>query len=123
MSGELRSPAVELFFDRLPPGRIPDARQTDQLALIEQICLAVDGLPLAIELAAARHRAFSLTQIADQVRLDPAHCRRSAAAGLHHRHLRSAINGGTGCSPPPNRASIASWPWCPVRRRQLRLQP
>ena len=93
VAGELRSPAVELFLDRLPPGRVPDARQTDQLALIEQICVTVDGLPLAIELAAARHRAFSLTEIADQVRLDPSTLQALGRGGPdHHRTLRSAID-------------------------------
>lgn len=60
--------AVQLFVDRaneISPGYTP----TDQNAVaIAQICNRLDGIPLAIELAAARLRAFSLQQIA--ARLD-----------------------------------------------------
>ena len=47
------APAVELFLSR---ARAVDPRRdlTDERALIERICERLDGLPLAIELAAAR---------------------------------------------------------------------
>jgi predicted ATPase/DNA-binding SARP family transcriptional activator len=65
------SPARELFLERLAEAA-PERRLTaDDLACATTICAAVDGVPLAIELAAARSRAFSLPEIAAQVRADP----------------------------------------------------
>ncbi|HEU5486416.1 MAG TPA: BTAD domain-containing putative transcriptional regulator [Microlunatus sp.] len=63
-------PAVGLFVQRATAsGGVIDR---DDLPLVAEICIAVDGLPLAIELAAAQVRSFSLTEIADQVRADSA---------------------------------------------------
>ncbi|MEV6217094.1 BTAD domain-containing putative transcriptional regulator [Nocardia sp. NPDC051833] len=60
--------AVRLLFDRVRAGRAgwrPDA--ADRTAAHE-ICAMLDGLPLAIELAAARERAFGLPEIATHLR-------------------------------------------------------
>ncbi len=63
----LADEAVELFTDRARRAR-PDFRVTDDnAALITEICARLDGMPLAIELAAARVRALSLTQILDSL--------------------------------------------------------
>ncbi|RJQ80246.1 AfsR/SARP family transcriptional regulator [Pseudonocardiaceae bacterium YIM PH 21723] len=59
------SPTIELFRTR--------AREADRtvdlsdVAAIARICRRVDGLPLALELAAARVRALSVSQIADRL--------------------------------------------------------
>ncbi len=59
--------AVELFADRARRTR-PDFRVTDDnVALVTDICRRLDGMPLAIELAAARARALSLGQILDSL--------------------------------------------------------
>ncbi|MCV7312281.1 helix-turn-helix transcriptional regulator [Mycobacterium paraffinicum] len=59
--------AFELFVDRARRTR-PDFQPTeDNSAAIAEICLRLDGMPLAIELAAARTRALSLTQIVDSL--------------------------------------------------------
>ncbi len=61
------SPAVELL---LQCGRAANRRlagDADTIARLAQICRAVDGLPLAIELAAARLRALPAEQIAAQL--------------------------------------------------------
>lgn len=54
--------AVELFVDRARRAR-PDF-SADQVSAIREICRRLDGMPLAIELAAARVRALSLEEIA-----------------------------------------------------------
>jgi predicted ATPase/class 3 adenylate cyclase/DNA-binding CsgD family transcriptional regulator len=59
--------AVELFIDRAQRAR-PDLRLSDRDAeLVFDICRRLDGIPLAIELAAARIRALSLPQIVDSL--------------------------------------------------------
>ncbi|BBY04159.1 helix-turn-helix transcriptional regulator [Mycobacterium seoulense] len=61
--------ALELFVDRARRTR-PDFQLTERNSpAIAEICRRLDGMPLAIELAAARIRTLSLTQIVD---------------GLHH---------------------------------------
>jgi predicted ATPase/class 3 adenylate cyclase len=60
-------PAVELFLQRalqVRPDFVPDA---DGLAAIRRICAALDGLPLAIELAAARIRVLTPAQIEERL--------------------------------------------------------
>ncbi|WP_205876688.1 protein kinase domain-containing protein [Mycobacterium camsae] len=58
-------PAAELFLHRAR-GAVPNFRLTSHnVAAVAHICARVEGLPLAIELAAARLRAMSAQQIAD----------------------------------------------------------
>jgi predicted ATPase/DNA-binding SARP family transcriptional activator len=59
--------AVELFVDRaraVRPGFLPDGPASD---VIEDICRRLDGLPLAVELAAARLRALPLAILAERL--------------------------------------------------------
>jgi predicted ATPase/DNA-binding SARP family transcriptional activator len=87
------SEAVRLFTDRaqdaLPAFRITDANAS----VVAEICLRLDGIPLALELAAARAKSLSLAQIRD--RLDDAF-RVLATGGRtaipRHRTLRAAID-------------------------------
>jgi len=59
--------AVELFADRARLAQ-PDFTIThDSVATVAEICRRLDGMPLAIELAAARVRALSLTEILDSL--------------------------------------------------------
>jgi predicted ATPase/class 3 adenylate cyclase/DNA-binding CsgD family transcriptional regulator len=61
----LRDEALELFSDRARRARPGFAVTDDNVAVVGEICKRLDGLPLAIELAAARVRALSLTEILD----------------------------------------------------------
>ncbi|MFI1091716.1 AfsR/SARP family transcriptional regulator [Streptomyces sp. NPDC020917] len=65
----LASPAVRLFGERAAAVR-PDFDPAADAATAEavlRLCTALDGLPLAIELAAARLRSLSVSEIADRL--------------------------------------------------------
>jgi predicted ATPase/DNA-binding CsgD family transcriptional regulator len=66
----LADEAVELFTDRAQRARPGFAVTQENAGAVAEICRRLDGIPLAIELAAARLRAFSPAEI---------------AAGLHDR--------------------------------------
>ena len=59
--------AVQLFVARAQAAGAPLALSDDVLAVVSEICVRLDGLPLAIELAAARTRAFPIQQIASRL--------------------------------------------------------
>ena len=59
--------AVQLFIERAQAAGAPLALSDDVLAVVSDICVRLDGLPLAIELAAARTRAFPIQQIASRL--------------------------------------------------------
>lgn len=58
------SPAVGLFLDRARLADPSFAPTADDLEAIERVCVDLDGLPLAIELAAARIRTSSVPELA-----------------------------------------------------------
>src|SRR5690606_6169277 len=64
---DARSPGVELFVVRAaeasPGFRLGD----DAEIVVVDICRQLDGIPLAIELAAARSRSMSPTEIRDRL--------------------------------------------------------
>ena len=84
---------VALFLDRV---RLvdPDVELSEQsVALARQIVLRVDGLPLAIELAAARVEQFGLAQL--HARLAPPFrvlAQGSRSAPARHRSLRATVD-------------------------------
>ncbi|GAC1608787.1 MAG: hypothetical protein NVS3B26_07170 [Mycobacteriales bacterium] len=60
--------AVGLFCERAAEAKVGFALTAENVAEVGQICARLDGIPLAIELAAARVRTMPLTQIAARVR-------------------------------------------------------
>jgi predicted ATPase/class 3 adenylate cyclase/DNA-binding CsgD family transcriptional regulator len=63
----LADEAIELFTDRARHARPGFAVSDDNAAAVGEICARLDGVPLAIELAAARVRALSLAEILDSL--------------------------------------------------------
>ncbi len=67
LSGEGTSPALQLLIERAQAVR-PDFQLTEaNAAALAQICRRLDGMPLAIELAAARLRTFSPERLLQQL--------------------------------------------------------
>jgi predicted ATPase/class 3 adenylate cyclase/DNA-binding CsgD family transcriptional regulator len=59
--------AIALFTDRARLAQIDFAVSDDNAATVAEICQRLDGMPLAIELAAARVRALSVGEILDSL--------------------------------------------------------
>ncbi|MFE3453400.1 BTAD domain-containing putative transcriptional regulator [Nonomuraea sp. NPDC059194] len=84
--------AVHLFEDRAAAVRPGFTVDEGNLADVQRICAALDGLPLAIELAAARLRSLSVAEVA--ARLDDGLgllSRGSRTAQPRHRTLRAVV--------------------------------
>ncbi|MFI1201187.1 BTAD domain-containing putative transcriptional regulator [Streptomyces sp. NPDC020883] len=87
------APAVRLLRDRAGAVRRDLAADAGTLATMVRVCRALDGMPLAIELAAARLRTMSVYQLAgrldDRFRLLTGGSR---TALPRHRTLRAAVD-------------------------------
>ena len=75
-----QSPAVQLFLQCAPAANRKLEIDAATARTVATICRALDGLPLAIELAASRSHLLSPAQIADQL-ARAAVDRRARAAG------------------------------------------
>ncbi|NUO61551.1 MAG: AfsR/SARP family transcriptional regulator, partial [Hamadaea sp.] len=87
------SPAVRLLRDRAEAVRRNVGSDERTLATMARVCRALDGMPLAIELAAARLRTMSVEQLAD--RLDDRFqllTGGSRTALARHRTLRAVVD-------------------------------
>ncbi|MEU8900242.1 BTAD domain-containing putative transcriptional regulator [Nocardia sp. NPDC048505] len=87
------SPAVQLLRDRAGAVRQDLGADAASLATMARVCRALDGIPLAIELAAARLRTMTLDQLAhrldDRFRLLTGGSR---TAQPQHRTLRAVVD-------------------------------
>jgi predicted ATPase/DNA-binding CsgD family transcriptional regulator len=86
--------AIELFTDRAHLAKTGFKVTDDNVAAVAEICRCLDGMPLAIELAAARVRALSLVEILD---------------GLHDRFR--LLTGGARTAVPRQQTLRASVDW------------
>jgi predicted ATPase/DNA-binding SARP family transcriptional activator len=72
-AGSEPPPAVELFLDRALAHGVSLTENAEELRTIQEVCVRLDGIPLAIELAAARTRVISpaglLAHLGDRMRL------------------------------------------------------
>jgi non-specific serine/threonine protein kinase len=88
----LRSPSIQLFAERAEaaaPGFAVTAGNQEQVA---EICRRLDGLPLAIELAAAQLRTLSLDQLSSQLGDRLRGMRARHATPTHHRTLEATFD-------------------------------
>jgi predicted ATPase/DNA-binding CsgD family transcriptional regulator len=103
--GAERYEAVRLFGDRAAASKPGFTVGPDNVAAITAICRALDGMPLAIELAAARVRALSVEQIV--ARLDDRFgllTTGDRSAAPRQRTLRAAIEWSYELLTEPERA-------------------
>lgn len=89
----MRHEAIELFLDRAE-AVVPGFTMTDEDRLnVARLCAQLDGIPLVIELAAARLRSFGVTEllqiISDRFRLLSTG---SGTAQPRHRTLRALVD-------------------------------
>jgi len=102
------SEAAQLFVDRarlVNPAFAVTERNADVIA---QLCRRLDGMPLAIELAAARLRVLPLQQIVD--RLDQVFsllATNTRDASPRHQTLRATLDWSYGLLPPSERRIFA----------------
>ena len=89
------SPAVALFLERAPAFQVRGVADLNEseIQLIADICTRLDGLPLAIELAAARTKILPLRAMLDRVR-QPLHLLVGGSKDLPERQrtLRATLD-------------------------------
>jgi predicted ATPase/class 3 adenylate cyclase len=87
--------SVELLMDRARAVRPELDVGADDVRSVVRVCRALDGIPLAIELAAGRLRSLSLTDLASRLGNQPAVLARHRSAGTddaRHRTLRMTLD-------------------------------
>jgi predicted ATPase/DNA-binding CsgD family transcriptional regulator len=88
----LRSPAVRLFLQRAQAVRPSFALDDGAAPTVAAICARLDGLPLALELAAARMRVLSLSELRERLNTRlPLLAGGLRDAPSRHRTLRDTI--------------------------------
>ncbi len=87
------APAVRLFLERAAAARAGGAAAAGPVPVVARICRELDGLPLAIELAAARTSVLSVEEIETHLADKFAFLAyRRPAADARHQALRAAIS-------------------------------
>lgn len=87
------APAVQLFVARAAAARSGFALDAQNAASVSRICTALEGLPLALELAAARVRLLSCAEIADRLEGDIRLLRsNTTSAAARHRTLEATLD-------------------------------
>jgi predicted ATPase/DNA-binding XRE family transcriptional regulator len=104
--GGNQAAAVELFLERALANSPLIARDGDTIALASDICVRLDGLPLAVELAAARVKHMAIADLA-----------------RHLDHRLQTLVGGAPDSPPRHQTmrSTLDWSYALLDGTQQRL--
>lgn len=110
------SPAVRLFVERAEAARPGTGIGTDQLDLVARICRRLDGIPLAVELAAARARSMSLRDLLDHLTVTSPLLATPAPDHPRHRTLLETVQWSYDLLTPAHRAlfdklSVFSGSW------------
>jgi predicted ATPase/DNA-binding SARP family transcriptional activator len=92
-TSDAEAPAVELFLTRAADAGVDLGRDSDVVRRVGEVCRALDGLPLALELGAARMGSLTLDDLADRLdrRFDLL-TRGPRTAPRRHRTLRSVVD-------------------------------
>jgi predicted ATPase/DNA-binding SARP family transcriptional activator len=89
------SDAAALFLARLPMSLASGPLSSDELAAVGAICRSLEGIPLGLELAAARSRTLSLPELADRLGRSIDELAPSRHGALpRHRTMRAALDWG-----------------------------
>jgi non-specific serine/threonine protein kinase len=89
----LRSASVRLFVERVRAVNQSFVLSETNAEAIARICLGVDGIPLALELAAARAQVLTVEQLAERLEYDSGALGRAVRTGLpRHRTIRATID-------------------------------
>ncbi|MFT3771771.1 MAG: AAA family ATPase [Minicystis sp.] len=101
--------AVALFLDRARRAGALLAATSDDAGVIAAIARELDGLPLAIELAAARLRVFSFAELLAAIRAHRLDVLVNGPRAAHGRHasLRAALESSWSGLDPAERAALA----------------
>jgi len=104
----LASESVRLFADRSAAGRGGFVLTLDSAPMVARICRRLEGMPLAIELAAARIGVLSPAEIAEHLDADRFRLLTGGTeAGLNrHQTLRSALEWSHSLLPQPERVLL-----------------
>jgi predicted ATPase/DNA-binding SARP family transcriptional activator len=108
----LASPAVRLFTERAAAVR-PDFDPAADVDSVLRLCTALDGLPLAIELAAARLRSLSVSEIAARLGSTPDCDDAPYSAGVRPDTLFRLLSRGSRTAQPRQRTlrGVVEWSW------------
>jgi non-specific serine/threonine protein kinase len=89
----MRTAAVRLFVERVHAVNQGFNLSEANAHAIARICVGVDGIPLALELAAARAQVLTVEQLADRLEYDSGALGRAVRTGLpRHRTIRATID-------------------------------
>ena len=118
------SPAVRLFVDRASAARHHLQLPPEELELVAEICRRLDGIPLALELAAARASSMSLQDILENLHPRSPILAMPTPDHPRHRTLFRAIEWSYDLLSPEGRAlferlSVFSGSWTAGAARQV----
>ncbi|GAB4197761.1 MAG: hypothetical protein OHK0022_16300 [Roseiflexaceae bacterium] len=113
------TPAIELLVQRIRAINPFQQLQAADMALLAQLAAALDGLPLALELAAALTDRLSLAEIVALAQRQPLALATTGEAGRmeHHNQLRAALGWSLEALPASHQRAVealavlpAQWP-------------